>query len=157
MAYKGFSNLRTVSDLYRKLCRDRKRLSENINDSGCVFDFLVTALHMLDWLYPDDRKKRSELEKNEVLLQICSHVANGAKHFEATTKKHQSVKGIGHATIFDTYIREEGTIFDTSFGGLYLTLDGTAKQKYGGTLLVEQLADELITFWHLKLSEEGLL
>ena len=71
-----------------------------------AFDFFVTAEHLLDWLYPDSvesanvriRKQRREIEP---LLRVTSHLANGAKHFEAMAPHHKSVDDIQISSLFN--------------------------------------------------------
>jgi hypothetical protein len=63
-------------------------------DSFAAFDFFVTAYHMVEWLHPgkSNESKREQLKGSSNLLQTISHLANGAKHFQATHKQHASVK-----------------------------------------------------------------
>jgi hypothetical protein len=90
--YKGFFELKKPENLFRKLKRDFERMKSEPLSSDAAFDFFVTAHHMLDWVFPDDKPSQVAKENSELLLQVCSHLANGSKHFEATAKKHQSVK-----------------------------------------------------------------
>jgi hypothetical protein len=93
---QGFAQLRSTHDLLSKLKSDRARMEGDPNDVYPAFDFFVTAEHLVDWYYPDTqdqkrRRDRTDLRNSEPLLQIVSHIANGAKHFEATAAHHQSV------------------------------------------------------------------
>jgi len=91
--FKGFASLKTSGDLLGKLKYDYKRMLSNPYDAYAAFDFFVTAYHMLDWLHPIPTGKaaqkkndeaRSAEETGSILLQVCSHIANGVKHFQAT-------------------------------------------------------------------------
>lgn len=87
---KGFFNLQTPQDLLQKLRHDFGRLKESPLDSYAAFDFLVTAYHMLEWRYPgkSNNAKRRQMERDgkSKLLWVCSHLANGSKHFQATRR-----------------------------------------------------------------------
>jgi hypothetical protein len=68
-------------------------------DTYAVFDFFVTADHVLDWLLPDSPGKSRKVERSarragNRLLEITSHIANGAKHFRATAAHHKSVADV---------------------------------------------------------------
>ena len=150
MSYTGFASLQSASDLFEKLKRDHKRLIENRNDPDFAFNFFVTALHLLDWLHPRSRTDRDRLEQSELLLQICSHIANGAKHFEATARKHKSVADVekGKGLVFDSPRNANGAlIFDDPRSGLIVKLTDEAEKKYGPQISVQTLADEIMKLW----------
>ena len=104
--FTGFADLRSPCDLLRKLEHDQGRMVSDPTDSYAAFDFFVTAEHMLDWRRPDpgDAPKRKAARENELLLQITSHIANGAKHFEARDPRHKSVTGIEREGYADDYV-----------------------------------------------------
>ena len=64
-----------------------------VGTPNVAVDFFVTAEHMADWVLPGqaNRQARETLRASSVLLQVPSHVANGAKHFIAEARPHQSV------------------------------------------------------------------
>lgn len=84
----GFGRLKTPRDLLGKLDRDLARLNADAADIDAAYDFFVTSYHLLDWKFPDTaagyKTDRAELIKQEPLLTVARHLANGAKHFEAT-------------------------------------------------------------------------
>lgn len=92
--FQGFGELKNPNDLLVKLSHDFKRMEESPQDQYAAFDFFVTAEHIVDWISPDKRAKREEIRSSSAILRITSHIANGAKHFEAKAKHHQSVTGI---------------------------------------------------------------
>lgn len=94
--FTGFGTLKTPRDLLRKMEHDHARMESEPSNEYAAFDFFVTAEHMLDWIHPDKKNKkvREAIRDSEVLLQITSHIANGAKHFEATDPRHKSVTEI---------------------------------------------------------------
>jgi hypothetical protein len=93
-SFRGFCELRSVHDLLLKLQQDIVRMVDDPGDEYAAFDFFVTAEHMTDWLYPDSHVERSALRQSDPLLQLTSHIANGAKHFAAKSTRHTSVESI---------------------------------------------------------------
>ena len=145
---KGFAPLKEPEDLLQKLEHDYERMQSDPNDSYAAFDFFVTAEHMLDWLHPDSengRLKRKQLREVNEILQIVSHIASGAKHFEATAKQHNSVDEIGSSPgafdprAFNTEAFAPGSF---NFAGITVTLSNGQKRH------VYDLAKEALRFWN---------
>jgi hypothetical protein len=92
----GFGELRTAKDLLRKLEHDYVRMVNAPADTYAAFDFFVTAEHVLDWHLPGNvNGTRRKLErKNDKLLALLSHVANGGKHFNDLRPGHKSVDDV---------------------------------------------------------------
>lgn len=90
---KGLFELQTPADLLRKLRSDFEELKKQPRNSYLAFNFFVTAEHMKDWLFPGYSKEgaRKTLQNSSQVLLVCSHVANGAKHFVAESRHHKSV------------------------------------------------------------------
>lgn len=153
MAYQGFAGLRSIHDLYEKLAKDYQRVLDNKGDAYCAFDFFVTAHHMVDWLHPNNRRHQREFEESEVLLQLCSHIANGAKHFTATAKKHQSVTSVENKNVANYGYQVEKGVIELGYVErcLYVELDGDAKSRYGKSMRAEVLAWEILEFWRQEL------
>jgi hypothetical protein len=145
-AFSGLFKLKTKQDLLEKLRHDHDRLKKSPLDSSAAFDFCVTAYHMLDWHYPSDSKQRRQVECDNIILQVLSHLANGSKHFQATDPRHVSVK--------DTSVQEgafDSNAFDPEIvdvGELRIELDGKAAQHFGASSIgVLRLAEEAVRFW----------
>lgn len=92
MPTQGMFELKTAQDLKLKARHDLGRLRSNRIDAYAAFDFFVTVRHIPDWLFPNERKERARLFEKHVELRICRHLADGAKHFEATHSQHRQVK-----------------------------------------------------------------
>jgi hypothetical protein len=148
----GLFSLQTPRDLREKLRHDLRRIESAPTDAYAAFDFFVTAEHMLDWVYPGAAKKPqlASTRNSSILLKICSHVANGAKHFQVEDSRHNSVTG---ATA-------KGGYFGSSYFGpryfgrryfssphLVIELTGKAKTRYGSHVPVLLLAKELVQYW----------
>ncbi len=86
---RGFTKkLEKADDLLKKLEFDLKRLENSPSDAYAAFDFFVTAEHIPDWI------KNIAIKKENELLMVVSHIANGAKHFEVSDSRHKSVTNI---------------------------------------------------------------
>jgi hypothetical protein len=100
---------------------------------------------MLDWLYPNDSQKRKDLRDKNVVLQVCSHIANGSKHFVASDKRHVYVKDAR---------KHEGAFQRDAFQSdafevprLQIDLQGKAAQVLGESIDAFELAGKLLDFW----------
>jgi hypothetical protein len=96
MAMDTFFALRTYEDLLHKLEREYERWKADPLNSDCAWNFFVTAEHLPDWLAragPRMPKGFSyhKFKKNNPLLRVCSHIANGGKHSRAQESVHKSV------------------------------------------------------------------
>lgn len=148
MAYSGLFELRTPRDLLGKLRHDLERMEKDPLDARPAFDFFVTAHHMhVDWLPGRHSKERKRYEHDQVavaLLAVCSHLANGSKHFQADPNRHDSVKDTKlHEGAFSDQFQADA--FDTS--RLEVHLDGNAAKELGSVVLVMELARQVLAFW----------
>jgi hypothetical protein len=148
----GFFTLRSARDLCSKLEHDYRRIESAPTDAYAAFDFFVTAEHLLDWVYPRTAGKpqRTRARASSILLQICSHVASGAKHFEVEDPRHESVSGTvaGGGYFAPSYF--SSLYFPSSYFAephLVVELAGKAKMKYGPKVPVLVLAKQLLEYW----------
>jgi hypothetical protein len=149
-SFKGLFELQSPQDLFKKLEHDYARLQQSPLDQYAAFDFFVTAEHMLDWLYPNDSQKRKGIRDDSVLIQVCSHIANGSKHFVATDKRHVSVKDARkHEGAFQRDVFQSNA-FDVP--RLRIDLQGEAAQEFGDSIDAFELAGKVLSFWK-KLTE----
>lgn len=150
MPLTGVFSLSSAHDLREKLRHDLAALKANPFDAYLGFNFFVTAEHLLDWKYPGDKNKssRTAARQGEILLQIASHIANGAKHFIVESKHHKSVASTRNQLgWFGNYF---GNYFGSYFGrvGLLVELDGDAALQYGKTVGAVDLAEKLLAYWN---------
>src|SRR5207344_187516 len=84
-------------DLYKKLEWEFANLKAEPRNPYLAFNFFVTAWHLLEWKYPDlgGKAMRKQVRNHEPLVQICHHLAIGAKHFIPSDPIHKSVTGTG--------------------------------------------------------------
>lgn len=143
-------DLNTAHDLRAKMRRDLERMRANPMDSDAAFNFFVTAEHMPDWIYPKREKKqeRETLKNSEIILRICSHLANGAKHFEVEAKHHDTVQSSGRRRGWHGSWAG-GPWFGPWFGGscLVIHLKGDAEQALGPAISAIDLATKIMEFW----------
>jgi hypothetical protein len=152
-SFKGFAPLQQPRDLVAKLRHDFERMRAAPDDAYAAFDFFVTAEHIVDWLLPDKpganqaaarKARRASLE----LLEITSHLANGAKHFQALAKQHDSVA--------DVKLAQGG--FDprafspTAFSPAAFRMHGLNVHLEDGRVLnVLSLAEDVLRHWQTEL------
>jgi hypothetical protein len=94
MPTEGFFDLTTPAHLLLKLEREYLRWQQDLLNTNLAWNFFVTAEHLPDWLARTApralRGLRIEAFKQSgQLTRICSHLANGGKHFRPT--QHTSV------------------------------------------------------------------
>ncbi len=121
-----------------------------------AFDFFVTAEHMIDWLYPGypNNGRRKDLRNSEPLLLICSHIANGSKHFQASAGHHNSVEKTEHHRGSFSNAFSDG--FDISYLEIHLTDDEVSRLHERGISLskkneVTVLAKMILDYWQVKI------
>lgn len=150
MGFQGLATLQTPRDLLKKLRHDFARLRQDPTDAYAAFDFFAAAAHMPEWVYPEGseawkQKRKAVRELGGHLLEVCSHVANGAKHFVATHPKHKSVRNIvEHRGAFQLGAFDP-ECFDTD--RLVIELAGDAAADFGRSLGVLQCARRILAFW----------
>jgi len=153
---KGFLDLRTHTDLFKKLEWEFKRLSEHPSNSYLAFNFFVTAWHLLEWEHPDpDGKEVRKSRRDQTpLLQICEHLAVGAKHFAPSSAKHQSVSG---SKLSGAWGGSWGDSWGEAWGkNLVVLLDGEAAAQYGPSISVLDLAQHVMHYWANHFSTQSI-
>src|SRR4051812_13358756 len=73
---------------------DYRRMLAAPHDAFPASDFFIAAEHIVDWRWPDDGRMQREVRSHDPGKTV-SHLASGAKHFEATQARHQSVRAVG--------------------------------------------------------------
>ena len=148
-SFKGFALLQHPADLVVKLAHDFKRIRTSPADAYAAFDFFVTAEHIVDWLLPDSPEvdqssaRKSKRQSSE-LLRITSHIANGAKHFEALARHHDSVADL----------QQQSGGFDPlafsprAFSPAAFKMHGlNARLENGRVVHVLTLAEDVLSYW----------
>jgi hypothetical protein len=151
---QGFVELATIQDYCKKLKFDYNQLkADNLNQYK-AFNFFITAHHLLDWLFPDKEKNNTIRKRivDEIIFKVCSHIANGIKHFEVNPKRHSSVNKIEKVGYVQAGYVEAGYVKET----IYITLENKAREIFGNTIEIEYLAEEIIEFWKKELNNLGV-
>lgn len=144
---KGVFELKDHNDLLAKLEREYARVQTEPLNSDFAFNFIVTAWHMLEWVYPGDQQKsaRDTVRDSSPALQICEHLSVGAKHFEPRDGRLKSVSSSGKG---DVWGRAWGNAWGNSWKTwLEVRLSGKAAKKYGSVIKLQDLAREVMEFW----------
>ena len=93
-------------------------------------------------------EKRNKIKEKHPILQICEHIAIGAKHFKPNKKSLKSVQSTNKGGVW-----AEGTWAPNTWSeGVWATwlevrLSGTAEEKYGEVIKVSELAKHVMDFW----------
>jgi hypothetical protein len=145
----GIFDFSTASDLRDKLRRDLERLTSEPLNSDAAFNFFVTAEHMLDWSYPGQKNRQDKLKKCSVYLLICSHLANGAKHFEASRHNSVSSTGTTGGYLAASYFspRYSSNAYFGAGRRLVVRLGGQASSQLGQAIGVVELAKKVMEYW----------
>jgi hypothetical protein len=97
MVMEGFFDLRTPTDLLRKLEREYEHWKADPLNTDLAWNFFITAEHLPDWLARAGGPRLptgfsyGNIKREKPLLRLCSHLASGGKHFTPRKKEHQSV------------------------------------------------------------------
>lgn len=153
----GIFNLRCAHDLLGKLEQDFARLRDNPRDETAAIDFFVTAESLLDWLHPGhlNRQARESERSANIVMQVTSHLATGAKHFRPEAKHHKSVKhskkvgGTFAARTFAAGMFKANTF---SKGNLIIELEGEAERQLGESISAILLAQLVLDHWKQRIS-----
>lgn len=146
--------LETAFDLVVKLRHDLESLRSAPNDGYLAFNFFVTAETITDWIHPGraNQKNRETLRTSNIELQVCSHIANGLKHFDVEAKHHNTVSAVENE---DGYGGEYYRDYAPAYYGckIMVTLDGDAKTKYGSCIDAVSLAEAILGFWEAQVKK----
>jgi hypothetical protein len=114
--WRGFSHkLQSPRDLLAKMEHDYDRMRASPGDPYPVFDFFVAAEHMVDWRYPLDGPKQREVRSHDPCRTV-SHLASGAKHFEATDARHTSVATVEAEDDYGTSVADRARWGEGAWG-----------------------------------------
>ena len=133
-----FFELKTPADLFSKLESDLASLESSGQDSRNAFNFFVTVEHLPDWL--DQRT----LVKQNCILRIVSHIANGAKHFQLRDERHKSVTSTEKFRVFEEGVFEPGVFYEPLL--IHLSEDEANELNLKEIDAVE-LAHKVLDFW----------
>jgi hypothetical protein len=144
---KGFFDLRTSRDLFDKLESDFTRLKAEPINSHVAFDFFVTAWHLVEWHIHLPAERTAFCNENPV-LNVCEHLAVGAKHFAPRNPRLTSVATTGNTSV---WVPKSWSVTAWAQGAwaseLVVHLDGPARATFGEIISVVQLAEATMGVW----------
>ncbi len=141
----GLFQLKTPEDLVAKARHDLSRMRADPHDAYAAFDFFVTVRHFPEWFYHNDHQKIESVFAQYIELRICRHLADGAKHFEATHPKHKQVGRTWFSSGAWGNSWAKGTWTPGVWGdGLFIELDSrdTDTQALGARISALKLAEK---------------
>lgn len=133
-----FFELKTAADLLRKLEGDLGAFEASYQDTRIGFNFFVTAEHLPDWL------GRRDLVRQHAILRVVSYIANGAKHFVLTERRHQSVTGTEKFRYFEEGYIEPGYFYEPLL--IHLSAD-EARELGVSRIDAITLGRRVVEFW----------
>ena len=152
---KGIFTPNSPQDLLAKLRRDFSKLEADPANADLAFNFFVTANAMLDWLYPggpgtSGQAQRRQEWNNSVLVQVCDHLASGAKHFRHLAGHHASVRDTARTDNMWGKGFWNPKFWARGFWAgdrLVVHLDGSAAQALGDPVSAVELAEKILDLW----------
>lgn len=133
-----FFEIVTPADLFKKIESDLSELEASSQDVKVAFNFFVSLEHLPDWL------RLRHLVRENCILRIVSHIANGAKHLNINENRHTSVAGTEKLR----YV-EEGYIESGYFEEPLLIFLSEAESKELGLTKIDAvtLGKRVVDFW----------
>lgn len=129
-------------------------MRESPGDPFPAFDFFVAAEHIVDWRWPDDPVKRKAIRSKDPARTV-SHLASGAKHFEATDPRHESVRQVESDPDFGTAVLGRARLGEMRLGStgrpaLMITVAD------GRRVEATAFAEIVLAYWLTELADGGM-
>jgi hypothetical protein len=143
--FYGFFDIRDPQALLKKLQYDYKRICADPLNAFPVWDFFVTANHLVDWIWPSAGSTQHRAERAaETIPRICEHLANGAKHY-IINREHVAVAQIERTgEVFAGYRSERVANGDA----LVISLDALEAAELGtSSITAQDLARQVLIYW----------
>ena len=147
---KGLFGLNNSADLFKKLEREFEQLIAEPTDAYLAYNFFVTAWHLLEWKHPGHSGKpiRDRIRDQTPVLQICEHLAVGAKHFEPTNSNLKAVTSSKRSNSWANGVWAPDAWTEGAWvSSLSVELTGEAQNAYGSQIKVEDLAHLVMDYW----------
>lgn len=153
---KGIFGLENPNQLFDKLKWEYDGLLEDDENPYKCYNFFVTAWHLLEWQYPGKENEpfRTKEKQNNLILQVCEHLAIGAKHFEPTRKNLKSVGSSGKGGVWAEGFWAPGFWADGTWATwLQVKLENEASFELGEVVKVRILAEKVMEYWEAAINE----
>jgi hypothetical protein len=158
ISMKGIFGLENSNQLFEKLKWEYSLLIEDDENPYKSYNFFVTAWHLLEWQYPgkENASVRTDIKKDNVILQVCEHLAIGAKHFEPTRQNLKSVGSSGKGGVWADGVWAPGTWAEGTWATwLEVKLENEAALVFGEVIKVENLAEKVMAYWEIQIDESN--
>ncbi len=147
---RGLFGLSNSADLFKKLEWEFNQLIAEPTNAYLAYNFFVTAWHLLEWKYPNpsDNQIRNQIREQTPLLQICEHLAVGAKHFEPRSPHLNAVSASEKSSGWAHDAWAPGSWDEKAWASwLVVELTGDAQKVYGNSIKVADLARHVMDYW----------
>jgi hypothetical protein len=156
MAMQGLFKLTTPEHLLRKLEWEYAQWQDDPLHTYRAWNFFVTAEQLPEWLWHTNSRplggvKPSVFRRSTPLLRICSHLANGGKHFRPA-KHHTSVAStrrregwVQEGWISKGWIQHEALMVDLA------PAEQRDLSSASASIEAFQLAADMLAFWQQRL------
>ena len=124
-------------------------MRDDPSNSDHAFNLFVTAEHILDWKFPQDRKKQKTLRESDLLLGVTWDLASGAKHFKLYVS-HKSVKrtkrsgGFWASGMFAKGFWAKGMFAEPR---LVVELESNEADRFGESPTALKIAEQVLEYW----------
>jgi hypothetical protein len=155
MPMEGFFEMTTPAHLLQKLEREYEGWRQEPVNTDRAWNFFVTAEHLPDWLARTGPRlpkgfSYKKFKQENSLLRICSHLANGGKHFRPT-EEHKSVASTHERPGFF----EPGAFIEGFFESPALMVDLTPGEQQAlssaeASIEALNLAADVLAFWQAR-------
>ncbi|MGL4501839.1 MAG: hypothetical protein ACRCU2_22410 [Planktothrix sp.] len=155
----GLNNAR---DLLKKLERDANKLEDEVTSDN-MFNFIVTAYHIKDWIKNDDnntqdiRDKARDLPASEKIINRCQDIANASKHFTLNRdgQRFQITSEVTSEQGFGVGRYSKGG-FGKGEEEIIIKSLPTSDDPEGEEFNILDFKREVVKFWHKFFEENGL-
>lgn len=145
---KGVFGLSTHTNLFEKLEWEYHNLVQEPQNAYHAYNFFVTAWHLLEWKILEDHSARKEMRDKNPILQVCEHLAIGAKHFEPDNPKLESVNETKRNSVWGDGVWAEGAWKEGVWANwLTISLSGDAQKEFGNIVKAHEFARIVMEFW----------
>jgi hypothetical protein len=143
--FYGFFDIRDPQALFKKLRYDYQRICAEPLNAFPVWDFFVTANHLVDWIWPSAGTAQHRQERAaETIPRICEHLANGAKHY-IVNRTHAAVAQIERTGEAFAGYRSDRT---EDGDALLISIDAREATELGTTCITaRELARRVLIYW----------
>ena len=144
-----FASLQNYHDLWNKVKHDYELIQKQPNEVYFLYNFFVTAYHMVDWYAEGNKNLRKEIESN-LIIKIAYHIANGAKHLVLNNPKNNAVESFQSESYYEKDYYEDGYYAHE----ILITLTEDYHSEFGKQMSAIDFATKLMEYWDNRFNNE---